>query len=107
MILLSSQAIFMPTPSVFLKVLQNIFGTEDISDMSLPKMSKSITLATAMFVCSHKLPLCKGSLQTGHTFLTREGTKPKCYRAGLAQTYLQPHYGNGVFGNVYLSGGQH
>ena len=25
----------------------------------------------------------------------------------LAQTYLQPHYGNGVFGNVYLSAGQH
>ena len=24
-----------------------------------------------------------------------------------AQTYLQPHYGNGVFGNVYLSAGQH
>ena len=26
------------------------------------------------------------------------------YSAG---TYLQPHYGNGVFGNVYLSAGQH
>ena len=25
----------------------------------------------------------------------------------LARTYLQPHYGNGVFGNVYLSAGQH
>jgi hypothetical protein len=25
----------------------------------------------------------------------------------MAQTYLQPHYGNGVFGNVYLSAGQH
>jgi hypothetical protein len=25
----------------------------------------------------------------------------------LAGTYLQPHYGNGVFGNVYLSAGQH
>ena len=25
----------------------------------------------------------------------------------IAQTYLQPHYGNGVFGNVYLSAGQH
>ena len=25
----------------------------------------------------------------------------------LAQTYLQPHYGNGVLGNVYLSAGQH
>ena len=24
-----------------------------------------------------------------------------------AGTYLQPHYGNGVFGNVYLSAGQH
>jgi hypothetical protein len=24
-----------------------------------------------------------------------------------ARTYLQPHYGNGVFGNVYLSAGQH
>ena len=24
-----------------------------------------------------------------------------------AQTYLQPHYGNGVFGNVYISAGQH
>ena len=26
------------------------------------------------------------------------------YTAG---TYLQPHYGNGVFGNVYLSAEQH
>ena len=25
----------------------------------------------------------------------------------MARTYLQPHYGNGVFGNVYLSAGQH
>jgi hypothetical protein len=25
----------------------------------------------------------------------------------MAGTYLQPHYGNGVFGNVYLSAGQH
>ena len=25
----------------------------------------------------------------------------------IAWTYLQPHYGNGVFGNVYLSAGQH
>ena len=25
----------------------------------------------------------------------------------LARTCLQPHYGNGVFGNVYLSAGQH
>jgi hypothetical protein len=24
----------------------------------------------------------------------------------MARTYLQPHYGNGVFGNVYLSAGQ-
>ena len=24
-----------------------------------------------------------------------------------AGTYLQPHYGNGVFGNVYLSAGLH
>ena len=24
-----------------------------------------------------------------------------------ARTYLQPHYGNGVLGNVYLSAGQH
>ena len=24
-----------------------------------------------------------------------------------ARTYLQAHYGNGVFGNVYLSAGQH
>ena len=28
-------------------------------------------------------------------------------RVLLAWTYLQPHYGNGVFGNVYLSAGQH
>ena len=28
-------------------------------------------------------------------------------KAATAQTYLQPHYGNGVFGNVYLSAGQH
>ena len=25
----------------------------------------------------------------------------------IAQKYLQPHYSNGVFGNVYLSAGQH
>ena len=25
----------------------------------------------------------------------------------IAQTYLQPHYGNWVFSNVYLSAGQH
>ena len=25
----------------------------------------------------------------------------------IAQMYLQPHYANGVFGNVYLSAGQH
>ena len=24
-----------------------------------------------------------------------------------AQPYLQPHYGNGVFGNVYILAGQH
>ena len=24
-----------------------------------------------------------------------------------ARTYLQPHYGNGVLGNVYLTAGQH
>ena len=24
----------------------------------------------------------------------------------VARTYLQPYYGNGVFGNVYLSAGQ-
>ena len=24
-----------------------------------------------------------------------------------ARTYLQPHYGNGVYGNVYLLAGQH
>ena len=29
-----------------------------------------------------------------------------CYR-DYARTYLQPHYGKGVFGNVYLSAGQH
>ena len=26
--------------------------------------------------------------------------------ADTAKTYLQPHYNNGVFGNVYLSAGQ-
>ena len=25
----------------------------------------------------------------------------------IVRTYQQPHYGNGVFGNVYLSAGQH
>ena len=25
----------------------------------------------------------------------------------MARPYLQPHYGNGVFSNVYLSAGQH
>ena len=27
--------------------------------------------------------------------------------SSYAQMYLQPHYGNGIFGNVYLSAGQH
>ena len=27
--------------------------------------------------------------------------------AYIARTYLQPHYGNGVFGDLYLSAGQH
>ena len=25
----------------------------------------------------------------------------------IVRTYLQPHYGNGVFSNVYFSAGQH
>ena len=29
------------------------------------------------------------------------------YLSNLVRTYLQPHYGNGVFGKVYLSAGQH
>ena len=29
------------------------------------------------------------------------------FLSDTARTYLQPHYGNGVFGNVYLSAGQH
>ena len=29
-----------------------------------------------------------------------------CCVQHIARTYLQPHYGNGVFGNVYLSAGQ-
>ena len=33
--------------------------------------------------------------------------KYQCMLSIPAQTYLQPHYGNGVFGNVYLSAGQH
>jgi hypothetical protein len=32
------------------------------------------------------------------------GKRVKKEKAG---TYIQPHYGNGVFGNVYLSAGQH
>ena len=31
----------------------------------------------------------------------------KCAQCASAQTYLQTHYGNGVFNNVYLSAGQH
>ena len=34
-------------------------------------------------------------------------TKCKICLCFLAQTYLQPHYCNGVFNNVYLSAGQH
>ena len=30
-----------------------------------------------------------------------------CSSGSKAKTYLQPHYSNGVFGNVYLSAGQH
>ena len=29
------------------------------------------------------------------------------HNAYIARTYLQPHYGNGVFGNVYFAAGQH
>ena len=32
---------------------------------------------------------------------------PSNYDGDKARTYLQPHYGNGVFNNVYLSAGQH
>ena len=28
-------------------------------------------------------------------------------KSDIARTYLQPHYGDGIFGNVYLSAGQH
>ena len=28
-------------------------------------------------------------------------------KGGYCPNYLKPHYGNGVFGNVYLSAGQH
>ena len=35
----------------------------------------------------------------------KRGQKEK--ETGYAQTYLQPRYGNGVFGNVSLSAGQH
>ena len=31
----------------------------------------------------------------------------QCMLSIPAQTYLKPHYGNGVFSNVYLSAGQH
>ena len=34
-------------------------------------------------------------------------SKPGNKVHNIAGTYLQPHYGNGVFGNVYLSAGQH
>ena len=37
-----------------------------------------------------------------NTFEIDEKTK-----RDYAGTYLQPHYGNEVFGNVYLSAGQH
>ena len=35
------------------------------------------------------------------------GIQPPSPQYDKAQTYLQPDYGNGVFGNVYLSAGQH
>ena len=41
-----------------------------------------------------------GYLHSGIPWIVR-------YHGYLAGTYLQPHYGNGVFGNVYLSAEQH
>jgi hypothetical protein len=42
--------------------------------------------------------------QVENTLEESEKTQSKVIFAG---TYLQPHYGNGVFSNVYLSAGQH
>ena len=39
--------------------------------------------------------------------LTLAGSVCHSFLEDHARTYLQPHYGNVVFGNVYLSAGQH
>ena len=72
---------------------------------------------TASFFESGAMPVLTKSKDT--TALGQEGpTSTQWSLAGFAtvgfspatipeRTYLQPHYSNGVFSNVYLSAGQH
>ena len=50
-------------------------------------------------------------LKMSPNFDVRFQIKPNCWNismaAFIAQTYLQSHYSNGVFGNVYFSAGKH
>ena len=70
-----------------------------------------------MLILSDKLLL---DIQLMHTFMPNMIHKPwmvsnvqglnleiLLFISDHAQTYLQPHYNNGVFGNVYLLAGQH
>ena len=66
------------------------------------------------FIISHRL----GSLKTLYLYFIIETIFAKHFArnyekkiileaSDTARAHLQPHYGNGIFGNVYLSAGQH
>jgi hypothetical protein len=48
-----------------------------------------------------------GSAWGGKCLTLFQVDKDTIYLLVSARMYLQPHYGNVVFGNVYLSAGQH
>ena len=65
-----------------------------------PNNSRCLRLITTECARDHK----------GDCFGKQSDTELICStldKTDSARSYLQPHYGNGVFGNVYLSAGQH
>ena len=49
----------------------------------------------------------QAKLKPSFSVIKDDKTKNRAAVGDKAGTYLQPHYGNGVFGNVYLSAEQH
>ena len=70
----------------------------DTSILSCHNMAKS-------FMKLHFEILCK-KFEKCHKKSNSVSSKAKSYRS-TAGSYLQPHNGNEVFGNIYLSAGQH